>query len=312
LSPNKPLVGATGTSYGTDAIYIGQTYSTTYPTPNPNGTALKSRMWRLVTNNDVNPANWKFGMMYTDPAGSPISAAPAASSDPSGNIWVFWGTGRLLSPADQADIQTQAFYGIKDPCWNTVTRAWNNTCLTASAIAPSVTLAQLANVTGAVVTTTGTLTGVAGSSTFTSLITAIQGKAGWYFNLTSLLPSNPPTERAITKPTILGGLVLFNSFIPNNADPCALSGSSYTYAVYYLTGTASPVSAIGTYVSGGSTIVLSRTATAVVGQASNIAIHSGQEKGDMAFIQMSTGEVITVSTIPPITAKSGIISWREL
>ncbi|MBI3581132.1 MAG: hypothetical protein HY098_03495 [Nitrospinae bacterium] len=313
LSPNKPLVGASGTSYGTDVLYIGETYSTTYPTPNPNGSALRSRMWRLVTNNDVNPANWKFGMLYTTPAGAPISAAGAASSDYSGNIWLFWGTGRLLSAADQTDVQSQAFYGVKEPCWRTSNRTWDNSCLAASVLAPSLSSGNLVNVTGTVVTTTGAVSGGgSGSTTFSGLTAAVQAKAGWYFTLTSLLPGNAATERAITKPSVLGGLVLFSSFIPNNSNPCAQSGSSFTYAVYYLTGTASPVSAIGTYASGGSTVVLSRTATASTGMASNIALHSGTEKGVTAFIQMSTGEVVTISAIPPITAKSGIISWREL
>ncbi len=313
LNPSKPLIGASGTSYGTDVIYIGETFSTTYPTPNPNGTALGSRMWRLVTNNDVNPANWKFGMLYTMPAGAPISAAGAASEDALHNIWLFWGTGRLLSAADQTDAQTQAFYGVKDPCWMTNNSAWDNSCLTASALTPSLNSGNLVNVTGTVVTTTGTVSGGgSGATSFSGLTADVQAKAGWYFTLNSLLPGNSATERAITKPAVIGGLVLFSSFIPNNSNPCSQSGSSFTYAVFYLTGTASPIPAIGTYTSGGSTVVLSRTATASSGMASNIALHSGTEKGVTAFIQMSTGEVITVSAVPPITAKSGIISWREM
>lgn len=313
LNPSKPLIGAAGTSYGTDVIYIGETHSTTYPTPNPNGTALGSRMWRLVTNNDVNPANWKFGMLYTMPAGAPISAAGAASEDALGNIWLFWGTGRLLSAADQTDAQTQAFYGVKDPCWMTNNRAWDNTCLTASALTPSLNSGNLVNVTNTVVTTTGTVSGGgSGATSFSGLTAAVEAKAGWYFTLNSLLPGNSATERAITKPAVIGGLLLFSSFIPNNSNPCSQSGSSFTYAVFYLTGTASPIPAIGTYTSGGDTVVLSRTATASSGMASNIALHSGTEKGVTAFIQMSTGEVITVSAVPPITAKSGIISWREM
>jgi type IV pilus assembly protein PilY1 len=101
---------------------------------------------------------------------------------------------------------------------------------------------------------------------------------------------------------------MFTSFIPTS-DPCGMGGNSYVYAVYYLTGTAYPTPTIGT---GAANLVLSRSATSSVGQASSITIHSGREAGATAYIQMSTGQTITVSATPPTTIKSGIISWREL
>jgi Tfp pilus tip-associated adhesin PilY1 len=305
LSSTKPVKsggGTTGTaSYNTDAVYIGENYFT------PSTSTWSSRMWRLVTNNDINPNSWSLGILYNNATGQPESAAPAATTDSAGNLWVFFGTGKYLSAADATDTYTQSLYGIKDPCWTSTTQVWNSTCLIASSISPSVTSTQLANVTGTNVYSTGVVNGGStGQTNFTSLQALIVGKSGWYLNLTSSATS--VTEKSLSKPSVFGGLVMFTSFIPSS-DLCGQGGSSYVYALYYLTGTAFTTPVIGT---GASNLVLARTANSTPGVSSAITIHSGRESGNTALIQMSTGETISVAVQPAISLKSSAITWREL
>ncbi|MBI5636840.1 MAG: hypothetical protein HZA03_02595 [Nitrospinae bacterium] len=308
FNASNPVVGGTGNSYNTEAAYIGETYKT-------NGGVWNSRMWRLVTNpttagNDVNPANWKMYDMYTDPAGQTITSAPAATTDSAGHLWLFYGTGKFLNQADKADASQQTFYGIKDPCWVGSTGAWSTTCTwgslnTAGSYSASVTSATLVNVTNAVVSTdaVNTVTGVTGATTFAGLMSLIATKDGWYMNLTTSL------ERALNKPSVIGGLVLFTTFVPD-ADACALGGNSWFYATYYETGSAYTSSVIG--LGSGDTTVLRKSASSSVGMASSIAIHSGRESGLKAYVQMSTGQASVVEVTPASDINSGIIAWREL
>lgn len=292
-------------SYNTEAVYVGETYYVS-----TGGGYWAGRMWRLATNGDTDPTKWSFGMLYSTTStanNQPISASPAASSDESGNLWVFFGTGKYYSDTDKTDGNTQSFYGIKDPCWTSSTLAWDTACLSSSASTASVTVSNLLNVSGTNVYTSGTVSGGStGATTFTGLSSLVAAKKGWYTNLTASTTS--VKEKSLNKPTVFGGLVMFTTFIPNN-DVCGLGGNSYIYAVYYLTGTAYTTSAIG---EGAAGLVYGRTQTSSVGMASSIAIHSGRESGAKAFVQMSTGETTSLTTNPVSSIKSAVITWREL
>jgi type IV pilus assembly protein PilY1 len=303
MSTTNPVVGGSGVSYNTDAVYVAET--------SVSGGVWTSRIVRLVMNNDVNPANWKIGVLFSSgTSGQSMTASPATSTDPNGNIWVFFGSGKYFSNADKSDTGTQSFYGVKDPCWNTSTLAWTASCLTASAMSPSVILSQLVNTTGTNIYTTGAVTGnISGQTTFTGLQNLIATKSGWYFNLTSTTAPSP-SERSITKPTVFGGLVLFTTYMPTT-DVCGMGGNSNIYAVYYLTGTAHLNPGAFGYDSG-TGLIYAKSQTSTVGMASAITIHSGREAGVTAFIQMSTGQTATISATPALSSKSGIVSWREL
>lgn len=296
-------VSSGGTSYNTDVIYIGETYWLS-----TGGGSWNGRVWRIVTNNDVNPANWKMYNMFNTKTGQPLVAAPASSTDNSKNLWVFFGTGKYLSTTDKTDVASQTMYGIKDPCWNGATGAWNAACgswgsLNNAASSPSVanTTTALVDVTSAAVTTSSAVSGVAGATSFSALQSLIATKSGWFMNLTL------SGERSLNKPAIVGGLLLFTSFVPDSA-VCGLGGNSWFYALYYETGTAYYQSVIGT----SGTTVLKKSTTSSIGMASSIAVHAGQESGAKAYIQMSTGEATQINFQTAVKIKSGIIAWREL
>ncbi len=306
FSTTNPVTNGTGPSYNTDAVYLGETYW-----KSTGGGSWNGRMWRLITNNDANPANWVMYNLYNTATGQGITAAPATSTDSQGNLWIYFGTGKFLSQADKTDAATQSFYGIKDPCWDAATGSWGGAGCTlgslnsAGSYTASVASSTLVNVTSAVVKTDGSLTGVTGATSFSGLETLIlSSKNGWYLNF----PSSK--ERSLNKPTVIGGLVLFTTFIPTS-DVCGLGGNSYFYAAYFTTGTAYYKSIIGTS-SSDATVVLRRSESSSVGMASSIAVHAGRETGAKAYIQMSTGQATVVDFTTALSIKSGIIAWREL
>jgi type IV pilus assembly protein PilY1 len=284
--------------YETDAIYIGETYYLS-----TGGGSWNGRMWRIVTNGDTTPANWKMSLLYNTP-GQSITSAPAISNDEDGNLWVYFGTGRYLNETDKTDVTPQGLYGMKDVCWDPSTETWIAPCLV-TASSPSVT--NLLDTTDIVVKTTGGITGYGGTGTadtFDELVAKMNSYDGWYMKL------EVPRERSLNKPSIIGGLVLTTSFVPS-ADLCGFGGNSYLYSLYYKTGTAYKASTIGLKRSD-NTVVLKRLEEPSVGLASSVAVHAGREEGAAAFVQMSTGETKRVAIAPAETIKSGIVSWREM
>ncbi len=309
FSAANTTVGSADT-YNTDAIYIPESYKS--------GGIYRGRIWRLVTNGDPDPSNWDMRLLFTTNSGEAITSDPASSSDDDGNVWIYFGTGKYASDADKTNTDTQTFYGIKDPCWDPATNGWDTACLSSSS---SVTAASystesvsnstsaLMDTTNAVVNTSGAVSGVTGGvgaapTTWSELLTVAKDSDGWFFNF--LLSG----ERSLNKPTIVGGLVLFTSFVPST-DICAFGGTSYFFSVYYKTGTAYKSSTIGTIGSSNDIILRSET-TGKAGLASAVAIHSGQGAGAKAYMQLSTGEVNAISFETASDIKSGIISWRDL
>ena len=132
-------------------------------------------------------------------------------------------------------------------------------------------------------------------------------QVGWYREL------EISGERIINKPSILGGILLAPSFVPND-DVCAFSGDSYLYALYFETGTAYSKSVIGltddTDAPAGEKKVLDIMHLGE-GVASSMGIHVGQERGARGFIQQSTGTVTEIDLQPAFATQSGFISWRE-
>jgi len=309
FSSSDSVVGAGYTTYNADVVYIGETYKS--------GSNYNGRMWRIVTNDDPNPANWSMSLLFNTATGESITAAPSTTNDDLNNAWLYFGTGKYYSTADRSDTSTYTMYGIKDPCWNGATKAWDTACLgsassvtSASYNSPSVanSTSTLMDTTNAVVNTSGAVSGVTGGggtapTTFDELITLSTTAGGWFFHFPDA------GERALNKPTIIGGLVLFTSFTPS-ADICGFAGKSFFYSVYYKTGTAFNKSTIGTTTSPAT--VLRRSTTSKTGLGSAIAIHSGQESGTKAYVQYSTGEASAVDFTSAINIKSGVISWKDI
>jgi type IV pilus assembly protein PilY1 len=254
---------------------------------------------------DVNPDTWTLTHMFDADYG--ITAAPAAAvgtADSNYSLWLYFGTGRYLSNADKTETDPQYLYGIKDPAYNFKLDAGQQTALLN---AEPLTKDALFNATGITVYTDGSIVGTAEASTFGELKLrqgpGLTYEVGWYKAL-------DVGERIVSKPSVLGGILLAPSFVPND-DICAFGGDSYLHALYFETGTAYSQSVIGTTPDGTKDKVLDKVRLGV-GISSSLGIHVGREHGARGFIQQSTGTINQIDLAPALSIKSGFVNWREV
>ncbi|MEO0230490.1 MAG: PilC/PilY family type IV pilus protein, partial [candidate division WOR-3 bacterium] len=93
--------------YSCDVIYL----PVTYIEKSGNVNVEKGAFYRIVTQNSTNPHDWQLSLaMKID---RPMTSGAAASMDEYGNLWVFFGTGKYLSDADELDNRTNYFVGFK-------------------------------------------------------------------------------------------------------------------------------------------------------------------------------------------------------
>jgi type IV pilus assembly protein PilY1 len=236
--------------------------------------------------------NMTAGLTYLGPS----TSSPTVTLDDTGEVWVFFGTGRFLSVADKSDTSIQYLLGIKDSvlraggCSQTsVTSCWDNNLLDVSNLQICVTCAAGSN----------QVNGISGTTSYVSLMSLIKGMDGWVTNL--------PTsgERSIVPPTIIAGAVLFPTFIPTS-DICVAAGSSNLYALFYKTGGAYPEPIIGVDASGHS----QRSMSLGQGLASSVAIQIGAAPTGVAgFYQTSGANIGKLTPNTPLSAWSEYISW---
>ncbi len=234
----------------------------------------------------------------------PIVAAPAVTLDDANKLWVFAGTGRYFGNPDKTNTDQQYFVGVKDSVLNSLcTESSTTNCHTDDLV--DVSAAQVCLIgTGTCGTSTDQVTGVTGAADFPSLINLVASKEGWF----TTLPTSG--ERALARPMVLGGIVLFPTFVPDN-DACAATGQSYLYALYYMTGSAYSAPVIGTTASGSNKLV-NRSTSVGLGLASQAVVHLGKgstEGSARAFVQKSTGELTSVETnnLGPVVSR--FVSW---
>jgi type IV pilus assembly protein PilY1 len=320
--------------YKTDVVYFG-TVSGGYTSPAYFGGKLR----RIVIDDNVNPSSWDGDSTLIDlttifPAGSAqygqaITAAPSAAMDTSGNLWVFFGTGRFFNrrDANTTDNPTpshqQSYYGIKDPKWGAVDRD------------------SLLDVSNAVVYVGGDVEGISGLGDDADLSDVkdkiagsdeVPGKSGW------LLDFPLSKERNVGQATLLGDVLTFTTYVPS-MDVCQYEGVSYLYAAYFGTGTANEDSIIGTETvetgggdtgggdtgggdtgggdAGGGDTEEGAEKKALrsksLGDGLTITpnIHTGQQEGSAVYVQTSTGTILKIDEENPGVVKSGKVSWRE-
>lgn len=164
--------------------------------------------------------------------GLPVFAAPAFAKGKGDDLWVYFGTGRFLSPEDKVVSYSNYLIGFIDSGWD---YRYDTT--------PTYKKQQFTDTTNSSVTATALrYTNVCECSesscklrqvvTDTSPINPqVQVQGGWYFEL--------PMEVIISQPSVLGKTVEAISYRPSN-DICEYEGKSSLLSLYYLTGTANP------------------------------------------------------------------------
>jgi type IV pilus assembly protein PilY1 len=243
-----------GLTYNVDAVYIGGSSYTGTPGD------FTGRMFKINTRypDDVpsdNPNEWSLSTLFdTD---RPITAAPTLSVDNLDNAWVFFGTGRFQEMNDRVTTQQQYLYGIKDPYFNKQYDSSDSENYNGlgnyyhnNSAAETLTRSRLfyANPyqsndnTRVVVPLSGGLSYI---SDWTILLNAVHNTDqsdnpdyfdGWYRELDPRPDPTLPSERVISKPALLGGVIFTPIYIPDD-NICGFGGYTDIYGLYYETGT---------------------------------------------------------------------------
>jgi type IV pilus assembly protein PilY1 len=116
---------------------------------------------------------------------------------------------------------------------------------------------------------------------------------------------------------VLGGIVLYPTFVPNS-DLCVAAGNSYLYALYYKTGGPYSEPVIGTAASG---TQVARSTSLGQGLGTSVALHigvqgtggagGGSQSGLTGCSQSSVGSLNCVSIDPAGIVTSRWLSWRD-
>ena len=267
--------------YKTNALYFG--------TVSGSASSWGGQLRRILIKDDPNPENW-IGDSVLLNTNQPITAAPSVAIDRDGQIWIYFGTGRFANRNDSNDLTQQSFYGIKEDVsgYRLVHRN------------------DLLDVSTAAVFNTGKVTGLEGDDidTFNGLVTSDSLENGW------LMDFPHPGERNVGQAAVLGDLVSFTTYVPNN-DLCLYEGASYLYALYSLTGTSFPGGVFETGPDGIEEVEMIRAISLGQGLAITPNIHVGRTEGSKAFIQISSGGIPTFQLFNPGITKTGRAGWRE-
>jgi len=102
--PANPLVIDNDADGFADTVYLGD---------------IGGNVWRFrfCTSGDLatcNTTNWRGSRLYQRTSGSTLTiyTAPTAAKDPSGNLWIYWGTGDKVDPVDTT--VRNKFYAAKE------------------------------------------------------------------------------------------------------------------------------------------------------------------------------------------------------
>ena len=253
--------------YSVDVIYVTTQKSSS------------GRIFRIITHGNSNPSKWSKSKLIDIP--KPVTSRPTVTVDDRNNVWVFFGTGRYFTDDDETDYSQQYFYGVIDKGWNT-----------GSYTASESNLLVVNNISVTEENGEYVVQGYPGNYTLEEFRSdVIEERGGWKYKL-------PSGERVVSKPLLIGGVVLFTTFKPS-AQICAYGGQGYIYALFYLTGTNfSPH------------LRTSDTRKSLgEGLPSEPTIHLSKEQ--KAMIQTSTASVIEVKYSLPYVPKSGVILFRK-
>ncbi len=341
---SSPITVDVDLDYDVDVIYIAENYkaggyvcsndlvttcagesdTVTCTFPATCVSTWNTKMLRLTTDKgrQNNPANWMLSTLANinniDTSGYDkarrVMSFPAAVMDDFSNLWVFFGTGQFLGTLDKSQPANGAFYGIRDQCWDGLCAS---------------EYTNLNDVSNVIICPDGAST-CTGTDDFATLETEIEETYdGWviYHNAASLVEVTDFAgktikhngERVINSPAIIGGLVVWPTFVPSG-DVCGLGGESNMYAVYYKTGSAYSKYVFGSQKSkvesSGTDEAISRVVRVGEGMPSDVSVQVDRRSGSSGgtargFMPSSNGTLQSVSFDLPSAPKSKEKAWRD-
>jgi len=125
-------------------------------------------------------------------------------------------------------------------------------------------------------------------------------------------------ERNLSQSAIFGETITFSTYLPSG-DMCSYEGSSNLYALYYKTGTPYYENIVGFSHDDTSSDdiidpgekVMKKLLPLGKGLTGTPNIHSGEDDGTKAYVQTSTGDIITIKQLNPGIISSGVTTWKE-
>lgn len=191
---------------------------------------LRGRVWKFDLTNAASNGTLLYTATTAGGTAQPITGGMLAGKDPAtGNLWLFFGTGRYLTQSDLSDTTVQTWYGIiVDSAGSDFGDAPGSgrgllrqrQILSETAADPDANPPRL----GARTISAGT----AGD---------MSGRQGWYIDLV-VQGGTAQGERMVTPNQFQGSLLLGTTRIPVSSDPCNPSGSGWIMAVDPFDGTA--------------------------------------------------------------------------
>lgn len=208
-----------------DAIYFGYTKANIADTTAITSTTewTNGGVLRLLTKEDLNPANWVVSPVISD-IGSVTSGVAKLQDRKNKKLWLYFGSGRFYFGGDDPANQ-RYIVGVQEGCY-TPSNAIDKNCVTAS---PGV---------GGVLA----IGNLKQQDTIGSL--GLTDK-GWYISLAGQdTTNNLGAERNITDPVAQSnGVVCYTTFMPTS-DVCKFGGDSYLWCTKYDTGGTVPAAGL--------------------------------------------------------------------
>ena len=176
---------------------------------------VHGNMWAFDMSGGSTPSIVGGVPIFTTIGGEPITTPPVLAKHPTisndgtnyPNVMVYFGSGQYLTNGDKTDTSLNHFYGI-----------WDNAAQNISTLHQQNFQSGFTDTFGnSVRVLTNTPVNYAG------------GESGWYFGL------EDPGEKLIFEPSLRGGIVFFNTFVPD-PDPCGEGGDSWAMFVDMVNG----------------------------------------------------------------------------
>jgi type IV pilus assembly protein PilY1 len=188
---------------------------------------LLGNLWRFRLGSSSTPIESEIIFKARDASNKPqpITVRPEVGRDSTGNIMVYFGTGKYLSKTDVADRQTQTYYGVRDVCaLNTVgVCAGGGGALTRSNLVGQKILLEESRAYSTYGESYAESVRVIEDNAMTS------GMSGFYIDL-KVEGGTAEGERVIHKPILWSDRLIFNTIIPNN-DECEPGGDGWIYEI---------------------------------------------------------------------------------
>ena len=247
---------------------------------------------------------------------------PVSGEDPK-EPWVFVGTGRLYTGADNLSSSQQSFYGLKETrvskvIGTPITPIVNKLFSTSSADTNHVqNVNDIEIFIDGTVTIPAALSSEITATNFDDLVAHMDSKHGWYVDFT--IPSS--SERDLARATYTPGIIAFPTYVPS-ANQCQSEGNSFINYLFERTGTAYPQDELvdTTNYSGDTSNYESETKIDYgFGLVSEIDFKKNKDGTITVICTTSTGEICSDIPPPPCTydcdvdpADTGRQSWREI